>query len=66
MWLNRGTIDGGDNALDAMLAYLAHHHANRIQISARSNRTKMWSVRVGMVLGILATISFAACFYVFT
>ena len=22
MWLNRGTIDGSDNALDAMLAYL--------------------------------------------
>src|SRR5687768_13874948 len=30
MWLNRGTIDGDDNAMAAMLAYITFHHSERI------------------------------------
>ncbi len=66
MWLNRGTIDGGNNALDAMFAYLAFHHASRIDVSARSNKRKLLAVRWGMGIGVAATIIFAACFFAFT
>ncbi len=62
MWLHKGTVDGGDNALDAMYAYLAFFHAERISASATSNRTKILLVRWGMVAGLLATSIFAAAF----
>jgi hypothetical protein len=66
MWLNRGTIDGKDTALDAMFAYLAFHHARRIEVSAKSNKRKLFAVRKGMMIGIAATIVFAGCFFAFT
>ena len=66
MWLNKGTIDGGNNALDAMFVYLAFHHARRIEISAKSNDRKICAVRAGMAIGVAATIIFAVCFFVFT
>jgi hypothetical protein len=66
MWLNKGTIDGDNNALDAMFAYLAFHHARRIEVSANSNKRKIFAVRVGMGIGIAATIIFAVCFFAVT
>ena len=48
MWLNKGVIDGEDTALDAMYAYLAFYHADRISVSIASNRRKMALIRQGM------------------
>jgi hypothetical protein len=62
MWLTKGTIDGESNALDAMYAYLAYHHADRISVSVQSNRAKIRYVRAGMFVGLAATIAFAVPF----
>jgi hypothetical protein len=62
MWLTQGTIDGADNALDAMYAYLAFYHAERIAVSAKSNATKVAYVRWGMIIGVVATVAFAIAF----
>ena len=66
MWLNRGTIDGADKALDAMFAYLAFHHAERIEVSAKSNGRKIAAMRAGMWIGVAAAISFAVSFLALT
>jgi hypothetical protein len=62
MWLTKGTIDGENNALDAMYAYLAYYHDERIAVSAQSNRTKIRYVRGGMFAGLIATVAFAVPF----
>jgi hypothetical protein len=54
MWLNRGTIDGGDAVLPAMLAYIAHHHRDRINRSVQANNSKAIKIRIGTVLGMVS------------
>jgi hypothetical protein len=53
MWLQSGRIDGDKQAFARMLAYLAHHHANRISVSYASNDRKTASLHFGMVMGIV-------------
>jgi hypothetical protein len=62
MWLQRGMIDGADNALPALYAYLTYYHADRIAISTKSNTIKIRFVRVGMIVGLVATVTFAIAF----
>jgi hypothetical protein len=52
MWLNKGTIDGVDAALPAMLAYITHHHHGRINQSVKANAAKARKIRWGIGLGI--------------
>ena len=63
MWLNRGTIDGDDNALPAMLAYLTFHHSERITLCIRGNRRKARWIDAGIVLGPLAPITFLITYW---
>ena len=65
LWLNKGMIDGENSALDAMYAYLAFYHADRISVSIESNNSKLWLVRCGMWIGLAATAIFAGCFILF-
>jgi len=60
MWLNRGTIDGGENALPAMLAYITFHHSERIRLSVRSNDLKAHYITAGMISGPIAALIFLA------
>ena len=64
MWLNRGTIDGGDNAVAAMLAYITYHHRERIAISVRGNKIKSRWIDAGIFLGPVAPIVFLVLFLV--
>ncbi len=58
MWLNRGTIDGGETALPAMLAYVTFHHSERIRLCETSNESKARFITAGIVTGPLAAIVF--------
>jgi hypothetical protein len=58
MWLNRGTIDGGENALPAMLAYITFHHSERIRLSEDSNERKARFISAGIVSGPIAALAF--------
>jgi hypothetical protein len=64
MWLNRGTIDGGDNAVAALLAYITFHHSERIAISVRGNAQKARWIDVGIFLGPVAAIVFLVLFLI--
>ena len=64
MWLNRGTIDGGENALPAMLAYITFHHHERIAISASSNEAKARWITAGILLGVGAPLMFMVLFLI--
>lgn len=55
LWLNKGTIDGEDSVLPLMLAYITHHHKNRIQKSIASNNKKASLIRHGLFAGLAAT-----------
>jgi hypothetical protein len=63
MWLNRGTIDGEDNAVSAMLAYLTFHHGERIAICLRGNKRKARWIDAGIFLGPLAPIVFLVIYW---
>jgi hypothetical protein len=65
MWLNKGTIDGGDNALPAMLAYITFHHHDRIAISLSGNRLKARWISAGIILGPVASVTFMLLFFTF-
>lgn len=65
MWLNRGTIDGNDNAMAAMLAYITFHHRERIAISIKGNKRKARWIDVGIYLGPVAPVVFLILFFVF-
>jgi hypothetical protein len=54
MWLQSGRIDGDKQAFARMLAYLTHHHANRIDKSYESNARKSATLHFGMVMGVIA------------
>jgi hypothetical protein len=58
MWLNRGTIDGGQTALPAMLAYITFHHSERIRLSERSNERKASLISAGIMAGPIASLVF--------
>ena len=58
MWLNRGTIDGGDNALPAMFAYVTFHHSERIRLSEQSNERKARYISAGIISGPVAALVF--------
>jgi hypothetical protein len=64
MWLNEGTIDGTDNAVAAMLAYITFHHSERIAISVEGNKRKARWIDAGIVLGPVAPITFLVLFLV--
>jgi hypothetical protein len=63
MWLNRATIDGGDNALSAMLAYITFHHRDRIAISQSGNELKARWISAGIMLGPIASVVFMLLFF---
>jgi hypothetical protein len=66
MWLESGRIDGEKDALARMLAYLAHHHANRIRISYESNAGKSRSLHFGMIMGLVGVlVLFAAMLFIY-
>jgi hypothetical protein len=58
MWLNHGTIDGQQNALPAMLAYITFHHSERIALCEGSNEQKARFISVGIASGPVAAIIF--------
>jgi len=64
MWLNRGIIDGGDNAVAAMLAYITFHHGERIAISVDGNERKARWIDAGIFLGPVAALLFMFLFLV--
>ena len=64
MWLNRGTIDGADSALPAMLAYITFHHSERIALCAEGNKRKARWIDAGIFLGPIAPIVFLILFLV--
>jgi hypothetical protein len=64
MWLNRGTIDGNDNAVAAMLTYITFHHSKRIEICNKGNRRKANWIDVGIYLGPIAPVVFLILFFV--
>jgi len=57
MWLQAGRIDGDHQALARMFAYLAHHHATRIEKSYASNAVKSRRLHIGMMVGVAGAIS---------
>jgi hypothetical protein len=54
MWLNRGTIDGGDDVVPKMLAYITFHHKERITKSLKANSHKATQIRFGIAVGLAA------------
>jgi hypothetical protein len=64
MWLNKGVIDGGENAVAQMLAYLTFHHSERIATSLRGNELKARWIDGGMILGALGPLVFVVLFLV--
>jgi hypothetical protein len=58
MWLNRGTIDGGESALPAMLAYITFHHSERIRLCEASNEKKAHFISAGIIAGPIAALVF--------
>jgi hypothetical protein len=59
MWLVRGRIDGGDEALADMYAYLTQSQQARIDASQRSNARKVLALQLGMGAGALAPLALA-------
>jgi hypothetical protein len=58
MWLRSGLIDGDKMGLARMLAYLAHHHSRRIEVSYQSNATKSRFLHSGMIFGVMGSAVF--------
>lgn len=48
MWLVRGRVDGGPEALADMLAFLVHDQEIKIKVSWASNAQKVLALRCGM------------------
>jgi hypothetical protein len=62
MWLTRGVIDGEENAVPAMLAYLTYYHSERIETSIRSNKYKAIWIDAGIAFGALGPLIFLLLF----
>jgi hypothetical protein len=62
MWLNEGVIDGPDNAVDQMLAYLTYYHRERIEISVTGNKLKAKWIDAGIILGAIGPVAFVLLF----
>jgi hypothetical protein len=58
MWLKHGTIDGGENAVSAMQAYLTYYCHQRIVDGMKSNSQKVKWLHWGMWSGIVAAVAF--------
>jgi hypothetical protein len=56
VWLNKGTIDGGDTVLPRMLAYITYYHQHRIKESIKANNSKASLIHRGIWLGITTPI----------
>ena len=56
MWLTKDTIDGPDERLSLMLAYVAYHHQERIDTSIKANEAKAFLIRCAIVAGVAAPI----------
>lgn len=54
VWLQTGTIDGGDQELPLALAGIVHDHEKRIRDSDRSNKRKRLWLNRGMAAGLTA------------
>lgn len=65
MWLNRGTIDGADSAVAAMLAYITFHHSERIETCVEGNKRKARWIDAGIYLGPVAPVTFLILFFAF-
>jgi len=57
MWLVRGRIDGSDDDLADMFAYLTQSQQGRIDASHLSNARKVLALRLGMGAGALAPLA---------
>lgn len=64
MWLRPTVIDGGANALPAMLAYMVYFHQERIEASIASNQMKLRLLKWGMAVGIAGALTLAAMFLI--
>jgi hypothetical protein len=60
MWLNKGTIDGDDNAAYVMLAYVVYYHQDRIDLSVASIESMARKMRIAVLSGVAAPLVFAA------
>jgi hypothetical protein len=66
MWLQPGRIDGDQQELGRMFAYLAHHHQSRIATSYESNASKRRALHFGMAMGVVGVIVlFSATLFTF-
>jgi hypothetical protein len=64
MWLNKGTIDGGEDVLPLMLAYITYYHQERINVSMANNLRKARLIRSGIILAIIAPFVLFAIFMI--
>jgi len=62
MWLNKGVIDGRNNAVAQMLAYLTYYHGERIAMSVKGNKLKAYWIDAGMILGAAGPLAFMILF----
>ena len=60
MWLTKGTIDADEGVLPWMLAYITHHHKERIDRSTQENNRKARLIRWGLIAGVAAPIVLVA------
>lgn len=56
-WLTKDVIEGNENTLAIMLAYLTHTYENAITISVKSNETKIVMQHAGLYLSVFGVIS---------
>lgn len=63
--LNKGTTDGPDNVLPAMLSYITFYMAERIDVSVAMNRKKADWIRWGIHAGIASPLAFGLFFLTF-
>ena len=62
LWLVKGVIDGGGEALPTMLAYLVFHHQKRITTSQQANGSKATLIRIALTLGLIGPIALLVTF----
>jgi hypothetical protein len=63
VWIAPGVIDGGDDALPLILAYLTHMYQDRIDRSANANEGKAGWIRAGVFVGMAAPVVAAPCLW---
>jgi hypothetical protein len=63
MWLMPGIIDGADEALPLMLAYVTYFHDERISTSTVANERKAKLISAGIYCGVVAPIVLFGAFF---